>query len=270
MTQLPSLKETIKKHRLAAKKNLGQHFLLDLNLTEKIVMQAGALKGATVFEIGPGPGGLTRAIMNSDAKKLIAIEMDERCLPALKEIDDAYPEKEMQIIQGDALKVDLKSLAPAPRVVIANLPYNVGTPMLINWLKNNDAFQSLTLMFQAEVVDRLVAKPATKAYGRLSVLTQFCCNATCVLKIPARAFTPAPKIDSAVVHLTPRVNRPTDVDIAKLEKITNAAFGQRRKMLRASLKSLGGEALLEKAGIRPTERAEQLTLEEFETLARLI
>lgn len=267
---LPPLKDIIEKHRLAARKKLGQHFLLDLNLTQKIVEEAGDLSGVTVFEVGPGPGGLTRAIMESAARKLVVVEMDERCKPVLEEIDAAYPDKEMQIIMGDALQTNLIDLAPAPRAVIANLPYNVGTPMLINWVKHISEFQSLTLMFQAEVVDRLVASPRCKAYGRLSVLTQFFCEAECVMNVPARAFTPPPKIDSSVVHLTPRKDRPKDVDVAVLERVTGTAFGQRRKMLRVSLKPLGGEALLVEAGIDPRKRAEELSLSDFENLARLV
>lgn len=267
---LPPLKETIKQYDLNARKKLGQHFLLDLNLTKKIVAKAGDLSAVTVFEIGPGPGGLTRALMDSKAKKLIVVEMDERCKPVMEEIQAVYPDKEMQIILGDALKTNLVDLAPAPRAIIANLPYNVGTPMLINWLKQIKEFQSLTLMFQAEVVDRLVAQPGSKSYGRLSVLTQFFCHAENVMNIPARAFTPPPKIDSSVVHLTERQDRPLDVDVGALEKVTAAAFGQRRKMLRVSLKPMGGEALLKEAGINPQERAEQLTLSDFESLARII
>lgn len=270
MANLPPLRDVIEQHSLAARKKLGQHFLLDLNLTQRIVEVAGDLSGVTVFEIGPGPGGLTRAIMDSKAQKVIVVEKDERCLPVLNQIVDAYNDSRMQIICGDALKENLTELAPAPRVVIANLPYNVGTPMLISWLKQIDEYQSLTLMFQAEVANRIVAKPGTKAYGRLSILAQFCCNVSCPLKIPAKAFTPPPKVDSAIVHLTPRTNRPNDIDLSALEKVTGTAFGQRRKMLRVSLKPLGGEDLLVKAGINPRERAEQLTLEDFETLARLV
>lgn len=270
MSMLPPLKATIKKHGLAARKNLGQHFLLDLNLTKRIVDEAGDLSGKTVFEIGPGPGGLTRAIMESNATKVIVVEKDERCLPVMEEIKAAYPDKPMEIVIGDALKTDLTQLADGPRAVISNLPYNVGTPLLIGWLKQMDAFDSLTLMFQAEVVDRIVAQPQTKAYGRLSVLTQFCATPTQVLKIPARAFTPPPKIDSAVVHITPRPDKPNDVELSKLEQVSATAFNQRRKMLRASLKKMGGEELLVKAGINPQNRAEQLSLSDFENIARLI
>jgi len=266
---LPPLRKLIAAHGLAARKGLGQHFLLDLNLTKRIVAQAGDLSGVTVFEIGPGPGGLTRSIVTSDAQKIIAIEKDARCVIALEELV-AVSGGRLDVREGDALKEDLAALAPAPRVVIANLPYNVGTPLLLGWIKRMEAFQSLTLMFQAEVVDRLLAIPNTKAYGRLSVITQFCCVGKRVMTIPARAFTPPPKVDSAVVHLTPRADRPSDVDLDALERVTAAAFGQRRKMLRASLKPLGGEVLLEKAGIAASRRAEDLSLAEFENLARTL
>jgi 16S rRNA (adenine1518-N6/adenine1519-N6)-dimethyltransferase len=270
MPTLPPLRDVIARYSLRAQKTLGQHFLLDGNLTQKIVRQAGSLSGVHVVEIGPGPGGLTRALLESDATTVTAIEMDSRCLPALQELREAYPAGRFNLIQGDGLKIDLTSVTSAPRAVIANLPYNVGTQMLINWLRHIDSFQSLTLMFQAEVVDRLIASPNNKAYGRLSILTQFCCEANCVLKVPARAFTPPPKVDSAVVHLTPRKDRPTDIDLRQLELVTHHAFGQRRKMLRASLRPLGGEEFLAKAGIDPSLRAEDLPLAAYETLARLL
>jgi len=265
---LPALRSVIAKHGLAARKGLGQHFLLDLNLTKRIVEAAGDLSGLTVFEIGPGPGGLTRPLLASKAAHIIAIELDARCVIALEELYACT--NKLQIIEADALQTDLSTLAPAPRAVVANLPYNVGTELLIGWLKQIDAFVSLTLMFQAEVVDRLVALPGTKAYGRLSVLTQFCCDTRRVMKIPSQAFTPPPKVDSAVVHLTPRKDRPTDILLSDLEKITAAAFGQRRKMLRSSLKSLGGENLLAQTNIDPQRRAEELSLAEFEKLARAL
>ncbi len=271
MTQLslPALKKTIAAYGLAAKKGLGQHFLLDLNLTQKIVSQAGNLKGVTVIEIGPGPGGLTRPLVESKAEKIIAVEKDERCVLALQELVEVANGR-LEIISADALKTDLAELAPAPRAIISNLPYNIGTALLINWLKTMDQYQSLTLMFQAEVADRILAVPRTKEYGRLSVISQFACVGKRAMNLPARAFTPPPKVDSAVVHLTPRLDRPADVEFKKMEIVTAAAFGQRRKMLRASLKPLGGEALLAKAGIDPTRRAEELTVPEFEDLARLV
>lgn len=264
---LPPLREIIAQHGLAARKGLGQHFLLDLNLTRRIVAQAGDLSDTTVFEIGPGPGGLTRALMESQARQIIAIEMDPRCVLALGSLVALDPEK-LHLMEGDALQTDLPALAPAPRAIVANLPYNVGTELLVGWLKQAEAFTSMTLMFQLEVADRIVAQPGSKAYGRLAVLAQFCCNVRRVMKIPARAFTPPPKIDSAVVHLTPRTDRPKDIDIKMIEALTAAAFGQRRKMLRTSLKPLGGEALLARAGIDPQRRAEELSLAGFEALAR--
>ena len=267
LEELPALRNVIAQHGLAARKGLGQHFLLDLNLTRKIVTAAGDLDGCTVFEVGPGPGGLTRALLAGTAKKIIAIEKDPRCVAAVNELVE-LAEGRLEIIEGDALALDLTTLAPAPRAIIANLPYNVGTPLLIGWLKNIGAYKSLTLMFQAEVAERLTAKPGTKTYGRLSVMTQFCCDAKRVMTVPARAFTPAPKVNSAVVHLVPRLSRPADVSFEAMETITTAAFGQRRKMLRSSLKTLGGEALLKRAGIDPQRRAEELSVAEFENLAR--
>jgi len=273
---LPPLREVIARHGLMAKKTLGQHFLLDLNLTRRIVAAAGDLSGCTAFEIGPGPGGLTRALVASGATRIIAVEKDSRCIGALESLAQAAGER-LQIIEADALATDLPTLSPPPRAIVANLPYNIGTPLLIGWLRQMaqaDAasfaapYRSLTLMFQAEVADRIVAPPNSEAYGRLAVIAQFCCVAKRVMTIPARAFTPPPKIDSAVVHLTPRPDRPTDVSFAALETVTAAAFGQRRKMLRSSLKSLGGEALLRESGINPEKRAEELSIADFENLAR--
>lgn len=241
--------------------------MLDLNLTRRIVTAAGDLSDCTVFEVGPGPGGLTRALVDGGAKKIIAIEKDKRCIAALAELMSAADGR-LEVIEGDALELDFTTLAPPPRAVVANLPYNVGTPMLLNWLRQIGAYRSLTLMFQAEVVERLVAKPATKAYGRLSVMTQFCCTAKRAMTLPARAFTPPPKVDSAVVHLVPRTDRPTDITFAALEAIVAAAFGQRRKMLRSSLRAFGGEDLLDRAGISPERRAEELSVEEFCKLVR--
>lgn len=265
---LPPLRNVIERYGLAARKGLGQHFLLDLNLTKRIVAQAGDLSGVNAIEVGPGPGGLTRALLASTAKQIYAVELDPRCVLAQEELAAACPR--LHITHGDVLKTDLIALAPSPRAIIANLPYNVGTELLLGWLKHIDAYQSLTLMFQAEVADRLVAKPRTKAYGRLSVITQFCCDVTRVMKIPAKAFTPPPKVDSAVVHLTPRRDRPADIKLEDLEKVTAAAFGQRRKMLRSSLKPLGGEELLARAKIDPQKRAEELSLADFENLVRAL
>ncbi len=262
---LAPLREVIARHELLARKSLGQHFLCDLNLTRRIAECAGDVQGQTVFEIGPGPGGLTRALLGTAAKKIIAVEKDSRCIAALSELM-AISNNRLDVIEGDALSTDLTTLAAPPYSVVANLPYNIGTELLIGWLKQMPAFNSLTLMFQTEVAERLVATPNSKAYGRLSVLAQFCCNIKLVLRIPAAAFTPPPKVESSVVHLTARRDRPPNVDLTALEKISASAFGQRRKMLRSSLKPLGGESLLVRAGLNPTDRAEDLTIADFEKL----
>ncbi|WP_414900878.1 16S rRNA (adenine(1518)-N(6)/adenine(1519)-N(6))-dimethyltransferase RsmA [Rhizobium cremeum] len=269
---LPPLREVIARHGLDARKALGQNFLLDLNLTQKIARTAGPLEDATVFEVGPGPGGLTRAILALGAKKVIAVERDARCLPALAEVAERYPGR-LDVIEGDALKTDFEALAPdGPVKIIANLPYNVGTQLLVNWLLPRSwppFWQSLTLMFQKEVGQRIVAREGDDHYGRLGVLCGWRTQAHMAFDVPPQAFTPPPKVTSSVVHLVPRAE-PLPCDPEKLEKVTQAAFGQRRKMLRQSLKSLGGEALLSKAGIDPARRAETLTVEEFVRLASLL
>jgi 16S rRNA (adenine1518-N6/adenine1519-N6)-dimethyltransferase len=268
---LPPLRDVIQRHGLDARKALGQNFLLDLNLTQKIARSAGPLADATVFEVGPGPGGLTRAILSLGAKKVIAVERDSRCLPALAEIGEHYP-GQLEVIEGDALKTDFAALAPeGPVKIIANLPYNVGTQLLINWLlpapdQWPPFWESLTLMFQKEVGQRIVADEEDDHYGRLGVLAGWRTDAHMVFDVPPQAFAPPPKVTSTVVHLTPRAN-PLPCDVTKLERVTHAAFGQRRKMLRQSVKSLGGEALLVKAGIDPARRAETLSVEEFVRLA---
>ncbi|MFB9951188.1 16S rRNA (adenine(1518)-N(6)/adenine(1519)-N(6))-dimethyltransferase RsmA [Rhizobium puerariae] len=268
---LPPLRDVIQRHGLDAKKALGQNFLLDLNLTQKIARSAGPLDEATVIEVGPGPGGLTRAILSLGAKKVIAIERDSRCLPALAEIGAYYPGR-LEVIEGDALKTDFAALAPeGPVKIIANLPYNVGTQLLLNWLLPENGqwppfWESLTLMFQKEVGLRIVADEEGDHYGRLGVLAGWRTDARMVFDVPPQAFTPPPKVTSTVVHLTPREN-PLPCDVNRLESVTHAAFGQRRKMLRQSLKPLGGEALLVKAGIDPARRAETLAVEEFVRLA---
>jgi len=264
---LPPLRDVIAQHGLAARKALGQNFLLDLNLTGRIARSAGDLTGVTVVEVGPGPGGLTRALVASNAKAVIAIERDQRFIAALQDLVEAAHGR-LTIIEADALDVDPVDLAPAPRAIAANLPYNVATPLLIGWLKRITEYVSLTLMFQKEVADRLVARPGSKAYGRLSVITQWCAEARVQFNLPPRAFTPPPKVESAVVHLTPRSN-PEPADWAAMEAVTAAAFGQRRKMLRQSLKSLGNaEALLAEAGLTPTARAEEIDVPGFAALAR--
>ena len=270
---LPPLRDVIQRHGLDAKKSLGQNFLFDLNLTQKIARTAGPLDGVTVIEVGPGPGGLTRAILSLGAKKVIAIERDSRCLPALAEIEAHYPGR-LEVIEGDALKTDFESLVPAgePVRIIANLPYNVGTQLLVNWLlpKHWPPFWlSMTLMFQKEVGQRIVAEEGDNHYGRLGVLAGWRTVAEMAFDVPPQAFSPPPKVTSTVVHLLPK-EKPLPCDVAKLERVTEAAFGQRRKMLRQSVKSLGGEALLEKAGIDPTRRAETLSVEEFVTLANAL
>lgn len=268
---LPPLREVIQRHGLDAKKALGQNFLLDLNLTQKIARTAGPLDGVTVIEVGPGPGGLTRAILALGAKKVVAVERDARCLPALAEIGAHYPDR-LEVIEGDALKVDFDQLAGGPVRIIANLPYNVGTQLLVNWLlpKRWPPFwQSMTLMFQREVGLRIVASANDDQYGRLGVLCGWRTKARLAFDVPPQAFTPPPKVTSTVVHIEP-IENPIPCPVSALEKVTQAAFGQRRKMLRQSLKPLGGEALLAKAGIDPQRRAETLTVEEFCRLANCL
>lgn len=269
---LPPLRDVIARHGLDAKKALGQNFLLDLNLTQKVARTAGSLEGATVIEVGPGPGGLTRAILALGAKKVIAIERDARCLPALQEIADHYPGR-LEVIEGDALKTDFEALAKGEPVrIIANLPYNVGTQLLVNWLLPKQwppFWQSLTLMFQKEVGQRIVAREDDNHYGRLGVLCGWRTRAHMSFDIPPQAFTPSPKVTSTVVHLEP-IAKPLPCDADKLEKVTLAAFGQRRKMLRQSLKPIGGEALLARAEIDPQRRAETLSVEEFCRIANLL
>ena len=267
---LPPLRDVIERHGLAAKKSLGQNFLLDLNLTSKVARAAGDLSGATVIEVGPGPGGLTRALLMHKAAKVIAIERDERCLPALAEIADAYPGR-LEVISGDALANDYAALASGLEDVriAANLPYNIGTELLVKWLTLPvwpPFWRSMTLMFQREVAERVVAKAGDDAYGRLGVLAGWRSEARIAFDISPQAFWPPPKVTSSVVHIVPRQN-PLPADLKKLERVTQAAFGQRRKMLRQSLKAIGGEALLARAGIDGTRRAETLSVEEFVRLA---
>ncbi|MEP0235336.1 16S rRNA (adenine(1518)-N(6)/adenine(1519)-N(6))-dimethyltransferase RsmA [Roseibium sp.] len=268
---LPPLREVIATHGLDARKSLGQNFLLDLNLTSRIARAAAPLDDCTVLEIGPGPGGLTRALLAAGAKRVIAIEKDTRCLPALSEISDHYDGR-LEVIEGDALKIDPVALAGGDKIkIVANLPYNVGTQLLLNWITTEDwppFWSSLTLMFQKEVGERIVARQGSKAYGRLGVLTGWRTNASMLFDLNPKAFTPPPKVTSTVVQLTPR-DTPLPCSLKMLEKVTAAAFGQRRKMLRASLKSLGGPAddLIEAAGLRPTARAEEIDIEGFVRLA---
>ncbi|MEO9684971.1 MAG: 16S rRNA (adenine(1518)-N(6)/adenine(1519)-N(6))-dimethyltransferase RsmA [Tateyamaria sp.] len=271
---LPPLSTVIEDHGLRARKSLGQNFLLDLNLTAKIARQAGDLTGCDVLEIGPGPGGLTRGLLSEGARRVLAIEKDGRCLPALAEIATRYP-GQLQVIEGDALDIDpLAHLTPPIRVA-ANLPYNVGTELLVRWLtppKWPPFWQSLTLMFQREVAERIVAVPGSKAYGRLALLAQWRCEARIVMGLPPEAFTPAPKVSSAVVHLTALPAPKFEADAEVLNRVVAMAFNQRRKMLRSALKGMGAdiEDRLNAAGIKPTERAEQVSLEEFCALARAV
>ena len=270
---LPPLREVIEKHELRAKKSLGQNFLLDLNLTGKIARAAGDLSKSMVIEVGPGPGGLTRALLAHDAQRVVAIERDERCLVALADVSAHYPGR-LEVISGDAMKTDFPALAAGMQDVkiVANLPYNIGTELLIRWLTVSNwppFWSSMTLMFQKEVAQRIVARPGESAYGRLAVLAGWRTQAHIVFELPPQAFTPPPKVTSAVVHIVPRAE-PLSADGARLARVTEAAFGQRRKMLRQSLKSIGGERLLEATGIDGTRRAETLSVEEFVALANVL
>ncbi len=269
---LPPLRDIIKFHDLSAKKKLGQNFLLDLNLTRRIASLSGSLEGQTVLEIGPGPGGLTRALLLEGADKVIAVEKDPRCLPILAEIAAAYPGR-LEVIEGDALELDVSNFSGLK--IIANLPYCVATPLLVKWLKISPwppFYNAMSLMFQKEVAQRIVAPPGSKTYGRLSVLSQFRTVPDIALILPPEAFMPPPKVESAVVTFRPIEKPAEDCNIGTLEKITTAAFGQRRKMLRASLKQVSADpiALLEAAGIPPTERAEQISVAGFVRLAQLM
>jgi 16S rRNA (adenine1518-N6/adenine1519-N6)-dimethyltransferase len=271
LADLPPLRDTLEAHGLMARKSLGQHFLLDLNITRKIARLAGPLDGVKVIEVGPGPGGLTRALLEAGAQ-VIAVEKDSRFVPLLRELSDAAQPGALRIELADALKVDEHELAGGePAMVISNLPYNVGTPLLLKWLTGSFRPIAMTLMFQKEVAERIVATPTEPSdYGRLAVIAQACATARLVMEAPARAFTPPPKVASAVVRLDPRPDRPEPALLDALQKVTAAAFGQRRKMLRASLKPLGGEVLLTRAGIDPSRRAETLDGDEFLALAKAL
>ncbi|HLJ65672.1 MAG TPA: 16S rRNA (adenine(1518)-N(6)/adenine(1519)-N(6))-dimethyltransferase RsmA [Stellaceae bacterium] len=269
MSRLPPLREVIRRHGLGARRALGQNFLLDLNLTGRIARAAGPLEAHEVIEIGPGPGGLTRALLEAGAKRVTAIERDPRAIAALRELAAFFPDR-LSLIEGDAMTLDPAALVPPPRKIVANLPYNIATPLLIGWIPNLGAYESLTLMFQKEVAERLVASPRSKEYGRLSILTQWRAEIRLLFDIPPQAFVPPPKVTSTLVGLTPRPTPLAACLQADLERVTAAAFGQRRKMLRASLKSLGYEveALLAAASIPPTARAEELSIPQFCSLAR--
>ncbi len=268
LKDLPPLRDVIARHGLGADKSLGQHFLLDLNLCARIVRAAGDVTQGTCIEVGPGPGGLTRALLEAGAK-VIAVEKDPRCIALLGELAAAAPGR-LEVIHGDALKIDVATLGAGPRRIVANLPYNVGTELLFKWLETPTAFESMTLMFQREVALRIAAEPGSKTYGRVSIMSQWLCEVAIAFDINPRAFTPPPQVDSSVISLTPRKEPLAPANAATLERVTAAAFGQRRKMLRQSLKSLGGDpiALCEASGVDPTARAETLTVEQFCALAR--
>jgi len=277
LEKLPPLREVIAAYDLRAKKSFGQNFLLDLNLTSKIARVAGDLSNSVVYEVGPGPGGLTRGLLANGAKRVVAVEMDKRCIPALNDVSDAYGGR-LSVYEGDAVKTNeldlIGSLKGEDIRVAANLPYNVGTLLLIKWLTIDEWkpwYKSLTLMFQREVAERIVAKPGSKAYGRLSVLAQWRGNVKIAMTVPAAAFTPPPKVASAIIHFEPTDPIDSSVKQKHLELVVEKAFGQRRKMLRASLKGLDVSALklLEAAEITPTERAENLNVADFVRLAKV-
>ncbi|MBV8977269.1 MAG: 16S rRNA (adenine(1518)-N(6)/adenine(1519)-N(6))-dimethyltransferase RsmA [Alphaproteobacteria bacterium] len=266
---LPPLRAAIAAHGLTAKRSLGQNFLLDLNLTRRIARAAGPLEETTLYEVGPGPGGLTRALLAEGAARVVAVERDRRCLPALAEIAAAYPGR-LDIVEADALALDERAMfGVEPVRVAANLPYNIGTALLVKWLTAPGFFwQSLTLMFQREVAERIVAQPGSKAYGRLSVLAAWRTRAKILFDVSPRAFTPPPKVTSSIVRIEPLAQPLAQANLADIERITEAAFGQRRKMLRQSLKPLLSEDAIRAAGIDPTRRAETLSVMEFAALAR--
>ena len=276
---LPPLREVISRHGLNARKSLGQHFLLDINLCRRIARAAGPFPGTTFYEVGPGPGGLTRALLSEGAERLIAVEYDPRCIPALREIESVFPDR-LTIVPGDALTIDERSLLRGvdearPVRLAANLPYNVGTALLIKWLSTTSwppFWSSLTLMFQREVAERLIAKPGTKAYGRLSVLAQWRAQCRILFNVARSAFVPPPLVTSAVVRIEPLPAPISPAKLADLEAVTSATFGQRRKMLRQSLRSLvaNAEELVRLAGLDPTARPEALSVSELAALARAL
>ena len=268
---LPPLRETIAAHDLDARKRLGQHFLLDLNLTRRIARAATPLSPGTVIEVGPGPGGLTRALLLEGATRVVAIEVDRRAITALQELEVAADGR-LQVIEGDALEIDLATLGPPPRRIVANLPYNVSTALLVRWLHAAGDVADMVLMFQKEVVDRLVAVPRTKDYGRLSVLAQHVCTVQRLFDVAPSAFVPPPKVTSSVARLRPKPAGDRLADLRPLERVTAAAFGQRRKMLRGALAGLFTDpvATLTGLGLAPTARAEELTVAEFVRLAGVL
>lgn len=268
LARLPPLRETIAAHGLDARKRFGQHFLLDLNLTRRIARAAAPLDEGTVIEVGPGPGGLTRALLLEGARRVVAVEIDPRAIAALRELQEAAGSR-LQLVEADALTLDLATLGPPPRHVVANLPYNVSTALLVRWLHQADEIANLVLMFQKEVADRLAAQPRSKDYGRLSVLAQHICRVEHLFDVAPSAFVPPPKVTSSVVRLKPYPANRRLADLQPLERVTAAAFGQRRKMLRGALRGLFGApgAVLEGLDLLPTARAEELTVDDFVRLA---
>jgi 16S rRNA (adenine1518-N6/adenine1519-N6)-dimethyltransferase len=266
---LPKLREVIAAHGLDARRSLGQHFLLDANLIERIARQAGDLAGRGVVEVGPGPGGLTRALLETAAETVVAVEIDERAVAAIGDLVAVFGGR-LRLVAGDALGMDLSVLVPAPRQIVSNLPYNIGSPLLVGWLRQAGLWERLTLMFQQEVAERICAAPDTQGYGRLGVLAQWVARCEMRLRVPPEAFAPPPKVWSAVVVITPHAVQPAPALFASMERLTAAAFGQRRKMLRGSLKSVGGERLLAQAGIDGSRRAETLSVAEFDLLATIL
>ncbi len=271
LSSLPSLKQVIQAHNLSAKASLGQNFILDLNVTRKIVSFAGDLVGATVIEVGPGPGGLTRSILESKAKQVIVIEQDKRAINALQELIP-YSFGRLEIMYADALCVDISLFGEKPRYIIANLPYNIATPLLLGWLKKSTAFQKMILMFQKEVAERLCASPHTKDYGRLSIKVQWLCEIRKCMTLPPAVFTPSPKVYSTVVELIPRQKPLFPANEVFLDLVVKTAFTKRRKMLRSALEGVGMDPLLllQEAKISPTIRPENVTIEQYCTLARVL
>ena len=274
MEKLPPLKDVISNYELRAKKSLGQNFLLDLNLTSKIARYPGSLEQYDVLEIGPGPGGLTRSLLNEGARKVVAIEKDKRCMAALEEIRAVYPGR-LELLHGNALSEEVGQYLTDPVRIIANLPYNIGTELLVRWINSKtwpSFWRSMTLMFQKEVANRIIATPGSKAYGRLSVISQWRCNTNIAFNIPATAFTPPPKVESAIVHFE-ALNEPKfPAELNKLEFVVSKAFNQRRKMLRSALKNYfyNVEEGLLAIGVSPTERAENVTIQEFCAMANIL
>lgn len=267
--RLPPLREIVGRFDITAQKWLGQHFLFDLNLTRRVVSAAGNLTDINVIEIGAGPGGLTRALLESSARHVYAVERDPRAVAALRELAQ-HADGRLTVLDADALEINLTKAIPGPRQVVANLPYNIGTQLLINWLMQADQFLAFTLMFQKEVAERIVATPGNKAYGRISVISQWLTKARIMFDIPASAFVPPPNVTSSVIHMVVRPKPLAEAQREKLEIVTRAAFGQRRKMLRRSLSAIGGAELLARAGVPEEARAEELTIDQFCNIARLI